>query len=83
MAAPGPAAPGAKAGTAMVPHPLDVQLLSDAFELDRATAEVDLATARAWTGSQVELLRWLRRRHAWDGTTATYYLAWLRKLLAR
>ncbi len=62
----------------MVPN---VQTVSESFELTPAAVKRDLATARSWTGSEVELLRWLRWRHDWDGTTTVYYLIWLRKAL--
>jgi hypothetical protein len=58
-----------------------VQILAEAYELSPGEVEHDVAVlqARPWSG--LDLLVWLRVRHAWHASTCVYYLAALRRVL--
>ena len=73
--------PCSSAHTSAQLPPRTVLILAEAYELDTAEVEQDVAVVQASPWSGLGLLVWLRDRHRWHASTCVYYLAALRRAL--
>jgi hypothetical protein len=56
-----------------------VLILAEAYELDPADVEHDVALLQAWPAWALCTLVWLKERHRWHASTCVYYLARLHR----